>query len=316
MGGQIWVIVHLGLYSVPAYDDMKSVLKRRMYNGAEWYLRRLTEKGAFRPISGWKETQKYHEEHYPGMDYYEFAQEFIRTVRFFKEIMDIASKIGAIGVILTAKHHDGFTLWPSNHAHWKAHKDFVMEFRTEAHRHNLQFGIYYSWSEFNIGCTASYLDNIVEPQIRELLTYEPTHWFFDGDWDCKSKYAQEMMNDLVTMIKENNPDVMINDRIGHLTERADRNYLGLATYRTYGDRAISENKPAVPWMHVNTIGYSWGRNKEQQREHYKTGADLMDLYQRVSEKSGDFMINIGPNADGSVCDEERDSLLEFAALRS
>lgn len=74
------IIFHWGIYSVPAFDDPKSASRRKTQNGSEWYLKRLmTQEGAYRPVSGWKETQAYHAEHYPEMKYEDFASQFSPT---------------------------------------------------------------------------------------------------------------------------------------------------------------------------------------------------------------------------------------------
>jgi hypothetical protein len=57
---ELGCIFHLGIYSVMGFDDIKSSRKRNLKNGSEWYLKRLIEKGNYRPVSGWKETQEYH----------------------------------------------------------------------------------------------------------------------------------------------------------------------------------------------------------------------------------------------------------------
>ena len=113
-------------------------------------------------------------------------------------------------------------------------------------------------------------------------------------------------------IKKLNPDVEINDRLGGSKEikekRESYNFLGDATFRSYGDRELPEKEPDVPREHINTIGYSWGRNKQQKDNHYKTSSELYELLQKVRDLNGRFLINLGPNADGTLDEKEVESL--------
>src|SRR5450830_1299735 len=87
---------------------------------------------------------------------------------------------GMRGAILTAKHHDGFCLWPSKltehsvaSSPWRAAQgDLVREFADSARRHGLEVGIYLSpWdrTEATYGSGAAYDDYFVG-QLEELLT--------------------------------------------------------------------------------------------------------------------------------------------------
>ena len=237
--------------------------------------------------------------------------------------MQICRSAGAKYVIITTKHHDGFCLWPTkstNHNSMQAacKRDIVGTFRDAARRNGLLFGVYYSWFEFGQSCTIQYMDTIVSIQINELQTYKPDIWWFDGDWACTTKYANTKIQTLCDDIRRSNVHALINDRIGGdkdlKEQRKDLNFLGNASYRVYGDREIPDERPKVKWEHINTIGLSWGRNKAQTSEHYKTVTQLHDLYKVVTLKGGNFLLNLGPNSDGSLDPQEISVLEEFSKL--
>ena len=99
------------------------------------------------------------------------------------QFMTLAREVGAEYVILTAKHHDGFCLWPTQSQTDRGSSilDLVKMFVTAVRKYSLKVGLYYSWMEFGKSCTQDYLTKIVKPQVRELLTYQPDIWWFEGN---------------------------------------------------------------------------------------------------------------------------------------
>lgn len=114
-------------------------------------------------------------------------------------------------------------------------------------------------------------------------------------------FSQTTAADICREFKKDNTLIEINDRIGSQN-------LDLATFRVFGDRHIPDTIPDTPWEHINTIGLSWGRNKEQTPRDYQSGQDLERLYQKVKATHGNFLINLGPNGDGTLDPNEVTSL--------
>ncbi len=229
---------------------------------------------------------------------------------------------GASYAILTAKHHDGFCLWPNERLEWEApHNnssttDFILRFKHACEKWGLRFGTYYSWSEFGTPVTPAYMKETVLPQIADLVQYKPDIFWFDGDWECRTKDAIAVVDRCVTNIRRLLPYCEVNDRVGHKEERRDAGFLGRSTFRVYADRAIPETAPTVPWEHVNTIGLSWGRNLQQKPSDYKSARELLALYRKVTGLGGRFCLNVGPSASGRICDDELSRLRQFGGLLS
>ena len=114
---KLGIFIHWGLYSVPGWAVLtpekeleklrrKEYLKRNPY--AEWYYNTMRLDGS--------PTQEYHKEHY-GADYnyYNFAETFDKEIQKWnpEEMASAFKMAGARYVVLTSKHHEGFTLWPS-----------------------------------------------------------------------------------------------------------------------------------------------------------------------------------------------------------
>ncbi len=108
---KLGIFIHWGLYSVPAWanpQDPKNVTGgpgETPY--AEWYYNSMRNPGST--------TEKYHKAHYGEMDYYGFVPEFDKeSAKWKPEAMAaLLRDSGAKYVVLTSKHHEGFTLWPS-----------------------------------------------------------------------------------------------------------------------------------------------------------------------------------------------------------
>src|SRR6202045_1704470 len=130
---KLGIFIHWGLYSVPGWAPVEQPRNLgandwATYNPyAEWYYNTMRIPGS--------PTQAYHREHYgDDFNYYQFAPMFNNAIKQWKaDAMAQAFKdAGARYVVLTTKHHDGFTLWPSqvanaNQPHLHADRDLVGE---------------------------------------------------------------------------------------------------------------------------------------------------------------------------------------------
>jgi len=113
---KLGIFVHWGLYSVPGWaptahseHDFESLDYITHNPYAEWYLNSMRLDGS--------PTQVYHKEHYGAdYDYYNFAPIFNRQIQKWRseDWAKVFHDAGAKYVVLTTKHHDGFTLWPSS----------------------------------------------------------------------------------------------------------------------------------------------------------------------------------------------------------
>src|ERR1700722_5446816 len=147
---KLGIFIHWGLYSVPGWAavDRPKVIPHEdeaKWNAyAEWYYNTMRIPGS--------PTQAYHREHY-GADfgYYDFAPIFDReSKKWDPAVMAAAFKdAGARYVVLTSKHHEGFTLWPSkvvnpNQQHLQAQRDIVGELTAAVQQDGMKMGLYYS----------------------------------------------------------------------------------------------------------------------------------------------------------------------------
>jgi len=318
--GNLSIIFHWGLYSVPGY--MREMKTSKEGNSSEWYMERLTEDpNGYRPLEKNSETKIFHANHYQNIDYFDFSQYFTLDEWDPDRWCIFCRNLGATTVILTARHHDGYCLYPSNfclHPKQRSSRNILQEFKEAAIRQGLQFGFYYSWFEYHVGMTKEYVNNVIVPQMNELLAYEPNNFWFDGNWQITTNYAQDTILQICTTLREKG--IIINDRIYSKTKKVlehiglpdnglSENSLGLASYRVYEDRKIPDHNPGVPFSSIQTIGNSWGANKYTNK--YKTGEQLANIYNSTVSNGGNLCLNFGPNEQGLLDTNEMNSAIEM-----
>ncbi|MBI4928681.1 MAG: alpha-L-fucosidase, partial [Anaerolineae bacterium] len=116
---------------------------------------------------------------------------------------ELAAQAGMRYAVLTAKHHDGFCLWPSRFTeysvkHSPGQPDVVEMFVNAFHKAGIKVGLYYSlwdrnYPEYaNDAVYAAYM----REQMRELLTQygEIVEMWFDGGWDKDYPNAEWMFD--------------------------------------------------------------------------------------------------------------------------
>ena len=188
---KLGVFIHWGLYSVPGWaprvpdiqqllinEGPKRMLRENPY--AEWYLNSMRIKGG--------PTREYHARVY-GDDYP--YDNFVRTFNDassgadLEAIADLCQAAGARYVVLTAKHHDGFALWPSSVPHpvkgeYHASRDLVGDLTTAVRAKRMRMGLYYSggydWP-YNQAVLAKPADAVLAvPHDRRYVEYITAHW--------------------------------------------------------------------------------------------------------------------------------------------
>ena len=114
--GKLGIFIHWGLYSVPAFAPIDHMFNADVpreihvkYNPyAEWYMNTMRYEGS--------PTKQFHDNTYPGREYISFVKEFNQELPKWDPQMwsQTFKDVGAAYVVLTTKHHDGYTLWPSS----------------------------------------------------------------------------------------------------------------------------------------------------------------------------------------------------------
>lgn len=300
------IFIHWGIYSVPAYSptvrDSVGVYERY----AEWYWRRWDQ-----PSKNQHFFTDYHNRVYgPGVKYQDFVRDFKAQMYQPDEWAERFKEAGAKYVVLTSKHHEGFTLWPSEYAwNWNAvdagpHRDLLGDLTKSVRDKGLKMGFYYSLLEwynplYKKETITQYVDQHMIPQMKELVTaYKPDIFWTDGEWDYTSdvlrstSFLQWLYND--SPVKDY---VAINDRWGSETRSKHGGY-----YTTEYD-LVGESKGTKfdhPWEECRGIAGSFGYNRNEVLEDYSTSEELVHILIDKVARGGNLLLNIGPTADGRI----------------
>jgi alpha-L-fucosidase len=306
---KLGIFIHWGLYSVPGWAPLvhpnhdfssQDYILNNPY--AEWYYNTMRIDGS--------PTQRYHREKYGAdYDYYNFAPIFNSEIRKWNpdQWAEIFKAAGAKYVVLTTKHHDGFTLWPSSTPNptlaadrRHASLDIVGELAAAVRKQGLRMGLYYSggydWTFVPgpIRVSADYKSvqpqseaygKYADAQMRELIErYKPAVLWNDINYP-KSGHPLEIMAEYYKLV----PEGVIDDRFG-----VKHHDFTSPEYETKSK--ISPTK----WEECRGLGRSFGYNRAEGEAETIPAADLIYLLIDVVSKNGNLLLDVGPEADGTI----------------
>jgi len=253
----------------------------------------------------------------------------------------VAKAGGIKELILTAKHHDGFCLWPSKYTNysvasspWKnGNGDIVKDLSEACQKEGLKFGVYLSPWDMHAKSygTPAYI-TYYENQMRELLTNygKISEFWFDG---AKSpKYAKKSIYDFKAwwaMIRKLQPDCNIFSDVGPdirwigdeggVAGKTDWSMLTPSrekighTHFIYQNQGDPYGKKWVPGECDVSIRPGWYYHASQDTM-VKSPQKLVDIYYKSVGRNGVFLINLPPNKKGLISKPDIKSIEEFHSI--
>lgn len=259
-------------------------------------------------------------------EYRKLADQFTAEAFNVSNWVQAAKSAGMKYMVLTTRHHDGFSLFDSKTSfedftsmNSAAHRDFVAEYATACREAGLGVGLYYSPLDWRMPGyflpqlytkSAEQLVEQCHNQVRELLTSYgkiDVLWYDGGEdfWLChgmnlhksNAKFSEEAQvanfwraDELDAMVRELQPGIVISNRTG---------------MRQYGDFLTPEGKVGEfnikqPWETCDTLAGTWGWMPGAQMKSLR---ECIQLLIRVVTGGGNLLLNVGPMADGTI--EER-----------
>lgn len=316
------MFIHWGVYAVPAGTYKGQKINRI----GEWIMNR----GKI-----------------PVAEYQQFAKEF-NPVKYDPDAwVRMAKEAGMKYIVITSKHHDGFALFDSKASQWDIvdatpyKKDLLRPLADACRKHGIKLGFYYShaqdwnnpggaaarkvasegwanpdsaaidaYTEKNSGhwdpaqttkTMSQYIDEVAVPQVKELLTNY-------GDvaviwWDTPTGMTDEYAEKLQALLKLQ-PNIITNDRLKR------PNYPG--DYKTPEQRIPNLSElDGKDWETCMTMNETWGY--KSYANNWKSTETLVRNLVDIASKGGNYLLNVGPKADGTFPQESVDLLKNVGA---
>lgn len=312
---RLGMFIHWGLYAVPA---------------GQWPGRASTSRAEWIML----------QEDIPSADYEKLAPQF-NPVKFdAKAWVAVAKAAGMRYLVITAKHHDGFAMYDSKASPYTItaatpfKRDPLKELAAACREAGLVFCVYYSIADWhhpdspaqysqrardpvtnkqidgrgfhgapNPQADVKKYDAFMRNQVRELLThYGPIGivWF-DGGGAFRVEGRDQILEAeaMAAMIHQLQPAALINNRLGF-----DADY-GTPEQRIPGGKTVE------PFEVCMTLNNHWGYNRFDDK--WKPPATVVRNIADIVSKGGNYLLNVGPTAEGEIPAEGIQILREVGA---
>jgi alpha-L-fucosidase len=289
------LFIHWGIYSVPAgtYKD------QQIKHIGEWIM--LDAK-------------------IPVVEYAAYAKQF-NPVKFDADAwVRLAKEAGMKYIVITSKHHDGFAMFKSDASSYNIvdatpfKRDPIAELAVACQKYGLKLGLYYSqaqdwhhaggaarrghWDPAQEGSMDDYLRTIAVPQVREILTnYGPIAVLW---WDTPENMTSERAAPLAELLKLQ-PNIITNNRLGG-------GYMG--DTETPEQRIPATGYPR-DWESCMTMNDTWGYKSWD--HNWKSSEQLLRNLIDIASKGGNYLLNVGPSAEGEIPQPSVERLHEIGA---
>lgn len=290
-------------FTVAARDGWDRAMRENPY--VEWYQNSLAIDGS--PV------QRHHRATYGDASYDTFVREFVDAQECWRADMwaDLFAAAGARYVVLVTKHHDGFLQWPSAtpplRPGWHARRDVVGELARAVRDRGMRFGVYYSggldWTFGGLPITDLPSMLAAIPQTGEYVRYVDAHWREliarvepSVLWADIGSPAAFDVAALFEHYYDRVPDGVVNNRFDMLGVAAGTVHADFVT----PEYSTSNDASGPKWETTRGIGTSFGFNRAETEDDYLSARALVRLLVDVVAGGGNLLLNVGPNADGTI----------------
>lgn len=247
----------------------------------------------------------------------------------------LAAAAGMKYLVLTSKHHDGFCLYPSGFTDWdvagsKNGRDIVGELARACAKHGVKFCTYHSIMDWHHpdylprrpweaatrsadGADFRRFESYLHAQVTEIVQrYRPAVMWFDGEWE--STWTHQHGLRLWSLCRALAPEMIVNNRVD--VHRAGMNGFSMAEgalgdFHTPEQEIPANGLPGQDWESCMTMNGHWGWNAAD--GSWKSTTALLHNLIDIASKGGNYLLNVGPRADGTFPPEAVERLQGIAA---
>ena len=315
------MFIHWGDYSLLAGVYKGHQMRR---GGAEWIMNRMK---------------------IPVKEYQQYAKKFNPTKYDADAWVKMAKEAGMKYIVITAKHHDGFAMFKTKASKWNIvdatpyGKDVLKPLAIACKKYGIKLGFYYSQAQDwnNPGGAAArrvttegwlnpdsakidaytkahnghwdpiqtsksmteYINNVAVPQVRELLTNygDVSVLWWDTPVDMTDEYAEKLQ-----ALLKLQPNIITNNRLKRPNFPGD-------TQTPEQKIPTKEEMEGKDWETCMTMNGTWGYKSYD--HNWKSSKTLIRNLIDIASKGGNYLLNVGPKADGTFPEESIERLRDI-----
>ena len=315
------MFIHWGDYSLLAGVYKGHQMRR---GGAEWIMNRMK---------------------IPVKEYQQYAKKFNPTKYDADAWVKMAKEAGMKYIVITAKHHDGFAMFKTKASKWNIvdatpyGKDVLKPLAIACKKYGIKLGFYYSQAQDwnNPGGAAArrvttegwlnpdsakidaytkahnghwdpiqtsksmteYINNVAVPQVRELLTNygDVSVLWWDTPVDMTDEYAEKLQ-----ALLKLQPNIITNNRLKRPNFPGD-------TQTPEQKIPTKEEMKGKDWETCMTMNGTWGYKSYD--HNWKSSKTLIRNLIDIASKGGNYLLNVGPKADGTFPEESIERLRDI-----
>jgi alpha-L-fucosidase len=207
-------------------------------------------------------------------------------------------------------------------------RDIIRELAQACRRHGVRLGFYHSimdwhhpdylprrsWEASTRPAAGASMDRYFEylkTQVTELLTNygDVAVMWFDGEWEStwNDRYGRELYD----LCRRLQPKTIVNNRVANNRggTMEDEGKIRIGDYATPEQWIPPKGIALADWEVCMTMNDHWGYNAAN--HNWKSSTQMVRMLVDIASKGGNYLLNVGPRADGTFPPESVERLKEI-----